>query len=243
MRRCPVPPALFVEDRFLLSSELNHYLCVVLRLKLGDSFVGFNGQGWERTYVLEDPDLVQDQQWVRALEPARQGRLGAPLTVCYGIPKGDKLDLVARQLTELGVGHLALWAASRSVALWKKDKIAHKRARLEKVIEEAARQCGRADVLMVSNPSSLVEMIEQHKETKHRLYFDPQSTSALSFLQIKNTENVALLIGPEGGITPDEIVQLEDAGWYGVALNCPVLRTETAAVVGAALVLEKMDWL
>lgn len=241
MRRCPIPAERFSEARLLLTEELTRYLCVVLRLREGDQFVGFDGQGSERRYELE-PELG-DERWARALEPARQGQLGAPLTVCYGVPKGEKLDLVARQLTELGVGSLSLWAASRSVALWKRDKVKHKRSRLEKVISEAARQCGRADLPALTPPATLEALIAAHSSCPHRLYLDPRAPLSLSSLALREGEPVALLVGPEGGVSPEELEALERAGWRGVALSCPVLRTETAAVVGAALVLDKMGWL
>ena len=242
MRRCPIPAALFEGARLCLTEELERYLCGALRLKAGGRFIGFNGLGQERTYELEDPETGQEGRWAVAVDAPRSGRSGAPLTLCYGVPKGEKLDLVARQVTELGVSHIALWAASRSVALWKRDKVAHKRGRLEKVISEAARQCGRADVPALSPPASLEALIQTTDQLPHRLYLDPQAPHALSTLAL-HEGGVALLIGPEGGVSPEEQTQLTEAGWRGVSLSCPVLRTETAAVVGAALILEKMGWL
>jgi len=243
MRRCPIPEAHFKEERLPLTSELTRYLCIVLRLRVGDQFIGFDGQGWERRYELEGADEASEGRWARALEPARQGRIGAPLTLCYAVPKGEKIDLVARQITELGVGGLSLWAASRSVAIWKREKVKHKRARLEKVLSEAARPSGRADVPSLSPPAPLKELISAHAGFELRLYLDPRASSDLSSLELQAGGQVALLVGPEGGVSPEELALLDRAGWRGVALSCPVLRTETAAVVGAALVLEKMGWL
>jgi len=239
MRRCPVPEVLFAEERFELSEELTRYLCVVLRLSEGDAFTGFNGLGWERDYELE---RAEGSWRARGLGAPRRGRRGAPLSLCYGVPKGDKLDLVTRQVTELGVGALELWAASRSVAIWKRDKLKSKLARLERVSSEAARQCGRADSPLLSPPALLSELIERHAQTPHRLYLDPRAALTLRELELKRGE-VALLVGPEGGLSPEELEALEGAGWQGLALSCPVLRTETAAVVGVALTLEAMAWL
>ena len=243
MRRCPIREACFKEERLSLSDELTRYLCVVLRLRAGEQFIGFDGQGWERRYELEQEEGASEGRWARALEAPRQGRMGAPLTLCYAVPKGEKIDLVARQVTELGVGGLSLWAASRSVAVWKRDKVKHKRARLEKVLAEAARQSGRADVPEVSNPAPLEELISAHASYDHRFYLDPRASSGLSSLELHAGERVALLVGPEGGVSPEELTSLDEAGWRGVALSCPVLRTETAAVGGVALLLEKMGWL
>ena len=252
MRRTPIPPHLFSQPSFELTPELERYLLVVLRLQEGASFVGFNGEGEERAYVLS-----HDEAWsARATSEPTTGRTGAPLTLCYGVPKGEKLDLVARQLTELGVGSLALWAASRSVSVWKPDKAPQKLKRLEKVTHEAARQCGRADTLTLSPPAPLRELIARFSACPLKLYLDPRASLTLSELRALTSEQtgalsgellaregVVAIIGPEGGLSPDELCALDEAGWRGLALGSPVLRTETAATVTAALLLEVFGWL
>jgi 16S rRNA (uracil1498-N3)-methyltransferase len=259
VRRCPVPAELFGGEGFALDEALTRYLCVVLRLSEGATFVGFNGEGAERRYLLERPE--EGQWWASALEPPREGRSGAPLTLCYGVPKGDKLDLVARQLTELGVGGLALWAAERSVSVWRKEKAQSKLARLEKVVAEAARQCGRADTLTLTPPASLTALIERFESAPLKLYLDPRAPLTLTALsselgageerveerveeQVEEAwGEVVALVGPEGGLSAQEIEALEGAGWRGLAFTSPVLRTETAATVTCALLLERMGWL
>ena len=250
MRRCLVPAERFGGEGFTLDEALTRYLCVVLRLSEGATFVGFNGVGAERLYRLER--LEEGVWWATALEPPREGRSGAPLTLCYGVPKGDKLDLVARQLTELGVGGLALWAAERSVSVWRKEKAQNKLARLEKVVAEAARQCGRADTLTLTPPASLKSLIERFESVPLKLYLDPRAPLTLATLSaelsVDQTQadawgEVVAIVGPEGGLSPQELEALEEAGWRGLTLTSPVLRTETAATVTCALLLERMGWL
>ncbi|MBM4290979.1 MAG: 16S rRNA (uracil(1498)-N(3))-methyltransferase [Deltaproteobacteria bacterium] len=238
MRRCPLPPEALRAARAPLPPEAAHYLTAVLRLKEGAEFIGFDGQGGERVLALAR-DAEGELRAAEARGDLTRGRAGAPLTLCYGVPKGDKLDLVARMLTELGVGALDLWAAERSVSVWREGKQDSKLERLERVADEAARQCGRADALRLSPPAPLRALLTRHAAAPARLYLDPAAAGGLP----ERLEGpCALCVGPEGGLAPSELEALREAGWRGVALATPVLRTETAAVVACALALDRLGW-
>ena len=256
MRRCALPGPL-TQEKIRLTDEHYHYLCVVLRLKAGAYFVGFDGRGVERVFI-----LTHDEEWwwAEASGDLIQGRQSAPLTLCYGVPKGDKLERVARQLTELGVSALHLWSAERSVSRWRGDKIKSKHARLTRVISEAARQSGRADLLTVCSPAPLNELIDRHKSSPLRLFLDPLSPEGWPTLSsshpahfdpcsfdphssLSSLSHCVLCVGPEGGMTLDEINLLKEAGWIGVALASPILRTETAAIVACTIALDRLGYL
>jgi 16S rRNA (uracil1498-N3)-methyltransferase len=197
-----------------------------------------------------------------------QGRLGAPVGLCFAIPKGDKLDLVARQITELGVAELHLWSAERSIGVWKQQKVKQKLARLERVTREASRQSGRADELMIYLPARLQDLVIRHQHVPLRLFLDPKADHGWDRLDLSAQPLTAdhtsveqnsverdltlhdqtglacvLIVGPEGGISPSEQAQLCEAGWRGVRLASPVLRTETAGVVACALALDRLGYL
>jgi 16S rRNA (uracil1498-N3)-methyltransferase len=238
VRRCPLPAEALRAPRAPLTPEARHYLAVVLRLKEGAEFIGFDGRGAERVFALRR-DAEGELGEAEARGELTEGRSGAPLTLCYGVPKGEKLDLVARMITELGVGALDLWAAERSVSVWKGGKQDSKLDRLERVVDEAARQCGRADTLRLSPPAPLKELLERHAPTPARLYLDPAAEGGLP----ERLEGPCVLcVGPEGGMSPKEVEALRGAGWRGVALATPILRTETAAVVACALALDRLGW-
>ena len=260
MRRCALTPSL--EDALPLSEEIERYLCVVLRLDEGDSFIGFDGQGGERVYRLSRVSgesavsVAQSSWWAVAEGAVTRGRQSAPVGVCYAVPKGDKIDLVSRQLTELGIDTLDLWSAERSVSVWRGDKAERKCSRLNRVIAEAARQSGRADLLKLSAPRPLKALITRHIDVPLRLFLDPHVELGWPSMEaLSNTLNPSLasassshlkcvlIVGPEGGISPAEIETLVSAGWIGVALSSPVLRTETAAVVASAIALDRLGYL
>ena len=262
MRRCAISDPLS-DDQRALDSEVTHYLCDVLRLRHNDRFVGFDGKGMERIFRLNCEGEVTIAEGVGEIY---QGRQGAPVGLCFAIPKGDKLDLVARQITELGVAELHLWSAERSVGVWKQQKGKQKLARLERVTREASRQSGRADELMIYLPARLQDLVIRHQHVPLRLFLDPKAdhgwstlessaqTADLSSLEQTSRERdlnlhdqtdlvCVLIVGPEGGISPSERDQLCEAGWRGVRLASPVLRTETAGVVACALALDRLGYL
>ena len=216
-----------------LSERAQRYLTRVHRLGEGDLVTAFSRDGVE-----VDARLVLGETWSLApTGPHREGLRGAPLTVCYGLPKGDKLDRVARQLTELGVERLVLLSAARSVVKLTAGRADKRRSRLERIAEEAARQSGRADSLAVVGPMSLADALTVCSGGT-RLVFDPSGEAALD--DVDWTCPATIFVGPEGGFSPEELASLSAAGVQAVHLGPYVLRTETAAPVAAALVLDRI---
>ena len=215
-----------------LDERAHRYLVGVLRLSQGSAITLFDGEGRCRPARLEEGE----QGWT--LHPEGEitaGQSSAPVSIAFALPKGEKVDLVARQLTELGVERLYLWSAARSVTRWRAEKLKGQRARLERVIGEAARQCGRADQLQLEGPLSLKELLALGENYPSRLFLEP---NAVRPWPDTLAAPALLLIGPEGGLSEREICALTEAGWTGARWSTPILRTETAAVVAATLALE-----
>ena len=211
-----------------------HYLTRVHRLKPGDLVTIFDGHGRERNAQLT---LTDGAFQLVPHGPVKPGLLGSPVTVVYGVPKGDKLDRVARQLTELGVGRLILVACDRSVVKLTPQRAGKRLDRLRRVIDEAARQSGRSDVMSVDGPYTMSEALTQLSD--HRLLvFDPSGQK--DHEAIVPSQATAVVVGPEGGLSQAELAVCDDAGGHRVGLGDLILRTETAAPVAAALTLHRM---
>ncbi len=218
-----------LEGTLPLPPETAHYLNSVRRLPLGAPLILFDGEGNE-----VDAELLEGA--VRCVGPARAGLSGAALTLCYALPKGDKLERVVRQATELGVGRIALVQGARSVVRLQGDRARKRLQRLERVASEAARQCGRADTPELCGPLDLVALDTLTEDCHSRLLLHPEGGLGLGALELGAP--AALFVGPEGGFAPEELSQL--AHWTRLTLAGPVLRTETAATVGCALVLARL---
>ncbi len=243
MTRVGLPGAALQADGWDLPADRAHYLVRVRRLKAGDGVRVFDGAGHEVDAVLVAPE-ADGAPWRLARAGAvEKGRRAAPLTLVYGLPKGDKLDRVARQITELGAARLILLDCARSVVKLAGPRAAKRRDRVLRIVDEAARQCARADTPAVIGPVSLdAALAATADETRWVLH--PGADGRVTPLDAAPcAPPLALFVGPEGGFAPAELHALDGAGAHRIALDCPVLRTETAAPVAVALALYRMGGL
>ena len=199
--------------------------------------------------VLFDPDraLEADAEIVEVGRRVVTVQVGAPrpaarrpgreVTLLQGVGKGDKLDAIVRDATELGATRIVPVLCERSVA--RPD--AARAARWRRIAIEAARQCGRGDAPVIDPPSTLaVAAREAASGDALRLCLDPAADRPIGpSLVALGGRAVILVVGPEGGLTPDELAVAEAAGFTRVTFGQLVLRTETvcAAVLGAVLAL------
>lgn len=234
--RVPLPGVDLGAERWALPAAAIHYLVGVRRLAPGARVVAFDGAGREATARLAE---VEGLTVLLREGEVRAGRTGAPVVLVYALPKGDKLEDVLRQTTELGVAEIVLFQAERSVSRLPGDRADRKRERWAKIVDEAARQCGRADVPRVTGPlPDLAAALATTAAVPTRLLLHPEGDSGLADAPIG--AECAIFVGPEGGFSPAEVAMAHAAGVVPVRLASPVLRTETAAVVGTALALHRL---
>ncbi len=157
-----------------------------------------------------------------------------------GYGKGSKLDLVVREVTALGAGHVQPVVCERSVARPEAPSRAQKRAeRLRSVALEAARQCERSDIPEILPPTAFPKALERAATLEH-LVLSPHGVGEplLEALpQGIGMRGIALWVGPEGGFAPQELGALQAAGARLISLGPWVLRTETAASAAVALAM------
>jgi len=170
-----------------------------------------------------------------AAQPARDAADEGPrLVLCYAVPKGKKLDQVVRGATEVGVAAVHLTVTERCVA--RPDRDAHaKLERLARVAAEAARQAGRATVPDILAPAPLDEVVGRAPDDALRLVAAPGAEAFDGA-----GDEAWLVVGPEGGLSEDELERLGARGFEAIGLGPTVLRTETAGVVAPALVLDRL---
>lgn len=232
MNRLPLRGAALNAPVLALDAHALHYLRDVRRLTLGDRVVVFDGLGHEvEARVAGDLDAFH----LVTIGPVRAGRVGADVRLVYGLPRGEKVDDVLPQVTELGVAGVVLLATERSVSRLDDDARADKkRARWTRILDEAARQCGRADTPSLEGPLRVDDYVRR-SPMRRRIVLHP--TDGAPFPALAGDMGVDVLVGPEGGFSPRELDALEQAGVTRATLRSPILRTETAAVVASALAL------
>jgi 16S rRNA (uracil1498-N3)-methyltransferase len=194
----------------------------VLRLGRGDRILLFDGSGteWEGEIVQGDPMRVRIVESRR-----RQRELAVPVTAACAVPKGRRLDWMVQKLTELGAHRIVPVAFSRSVARLGESK----RARLEKLVVEASKQSGRGQLCRIEAECPLDGFVRGKFELL--LVGSPDAAVGLSeVLEAPRPGEAAFVVGPEGGLTPEEEEVLLQAGGRPVRLAPAVLRVETAAI-------------
>ena len=219
-----------------LGAEASAYVAQVRRLGPGDQLVVFDPERGEEADA-EVTSVERRAVTVRVGEARPAAVLPARrVTLVQGAGKGDKMDAVVRDATELGATHILPAICARSVA--RPD--AARAARWRRIAVEAARQCGRGDAPAIGAPLAFEEAVQRAGEgAAVRLCLDPRAEAPLSagLAGLVAGAAVALVVGPEGGLTDEELAAADRAGFTRVTLGPLVLRTETvcAAVLGALL--------
>jgi 16S rRNA (uracil1498-N3)-methyltransferase len=229
-----LPLDALAEGSSTLPADAATYVTRVHRLGPGDRLLVFDPD----RAVEADAEIVSADRRTVSLHigPLRPAALrpSRAVTLLQGVGKGDKLDAIVRDATELGATRVVPVLCARSVA--RPDAV--RAARWRRIAVEAARQCGRGDAPVVEAPVDFVEAVRREREGI-KVCLDPAAERSLgAALAGLGAEAVALAVGPEGGLTEGEVAAAEDAGFVRASLGPLVLRTETvcAAVLGAILV-------
>jgi 16S rRNA (uracil1498-N3)-methyltransferase len=231
MPRVFVPPEQLTGERVELAGEAHRHLARVLRIAVGAEVVIFDGRGVE----IDGRVVALDGRTVTLALGARRSLPPPPvsITLLQGVPRGERMDLVVQKTTELGVARIVPVLAERSVA----RPPAQRSGRWQTIAEEAARQSGRAEVPEVSVPLPLAQALALARSCAARwLPWEEERTLPLRRALAATAPTVALLVGPEGGLTLAEVEQARAAGFVTVSMGPRILRTETAAIVAVALI-------
>ena len=242
MRRFFVPPGSLERETISIEGELHHHMTRVLRLKIGASVLLADGEGHEvrGTIVEVGKESLAVERDTEVLAEAADS--GLPITLYQGLPKGDKLELILQKGTELGAAAIVPFQADRSVSRIGQEQLSGKLERWQRIAGEAARQSQRISLPQISFAVGLDEVLasanhplklllwEEERETRLRRVLENQSAP----------ESIAVIVGPEGGLTENEARQARETGFIPVSLGPRILRTETAGL--AILSILQFHW-
>ena len=204
----------------------------VLRMTEGQSLVLFNGDGQDYSARITHADKKRVKV---SVEEARSNLAESNLDILLGqaLSKGDRMDYAIQKAVEMGVTGIAPLSTDRSDVKLKGDREEKRLRHWRQVAISAAEQCGRARVPELHPVMALNDWLEHTEDRDLRLVLHHRTQQSLGSLD--KPSRVALMIGPEGGLSPDEIAAAEAAGFMPVTLGPRVLRTETAPVAAIAL--------
>jgi 16S rRNA (uracil1498-N3)-methyltransferase len=220
-----------------LEGDEAHHAVAVRRLRAGERVVLTDGRGTTVTGTVSETGqrrlvVTADEVWtVPVPAPA--------FTVVQALPKGDRGELAVEVLTEIGVATIVPWAAGRSVAVWRGERTAKSLARWRSTAREAAKQSRRAWFPDVADLASTEEVVSLLSSADVAVVLHEAADRSLSDVEVTDAGSIVVVVGPEGGLTDDEVAAFAAAGAHGVRLGTEVLRTSTAGVAAVSALLAR----
>jgi len=236
MQRYFVDQENWYENAIQIIGDDYHHIVNVMRMTKGTKIICNHPSG---VGYLAEIETITDQevrlQIIKKL--SHQVEIPVNVTLIQGLAKGDKLDWIVQKATELGVNRVIPLNSQRSIVKWDEKRQKKKIERLEKIAKEAAEQSHRTIQPTIDNTHSLKKLVENEKDFDHKFVAYEETTREISvkdlnhYLErIEPGESVAIVIGPEGGLTKEEVELLYDKGYEPIRLGPRILRTETAPI-------------
>jgi len=227
------PERLHVDLEIELASQSAIHLTRVLRCKEQDELILFNGNGSEYPAVITS--INRNHVWVKVLSH-HDSNNESPLTITLvqAISKGERMDYTIQKAVELGVNTIIPLITERSLNL-KSDRVEKKLTHWKGIAISACEQCGRNIIPAITTPVLLNNWLNDSNEDELNLMLAPSAGKHLNNITYSQ-ENITLLIGPEGGLSGNEITQCLDHGLTGIQMGPRILRTETAAVTSLSII-------
>ncbi len=239
MTRLFLPSEKLAGEKIIIAGEEARYLSLVLRLKPGEQITVFDGSGYR--YIC---NVLQVHKKEVVVEKIKKEPYSAEspvsITLAQGLPKSDKMDLIVRKSTELGVNKIIPLVTERS-QIRHTDKV----ERWRKIALSASQQCGREKIPEIEEVMGIEEFLSGIHEVGARhavplqiIFSEEQTERNLKKILtgFKGARHLILLIGPEGGFTRKETDLAVEKGFLEASLGPRVLRTETAPLTAMSII-------
>jgi 16S rRNA (uracil1498-N3)-methyltransferase len=220
----------------LTGDEARHAV-VVRRIRVGEQVALTDGSG--RTVVGEVAATTKTSLTTKVLQVVDAPRESPRLVVVQAIPKGDRGELAVEMLTEVGVDVIVPWAASRSVAVWRGERAAKSLAKWRSTAREAAKQSRRPWFPSVAEMVGTPDVVALLRDAALAVVLHEAGKRPLADLEVPAEGDVVVVVGPEGGISDEELEAFAAVGAEPLRLGRSVLRTSTAGVAAAAALLSR----
>lgn len=235
------------DDKIIITGQDVNHIKNVLRLSAQEKIL-ICDKSSAKNYVSKIEKIENDLVECSVVEEVQGDSEGnVELHIFQGLPKADKMELIIQKGTELGISSFIPVKLSRCIVkLDGKDEV-KKQDRWQKISEVAAKQSGRDIVPEVMHLKTLNETINMISEYDLFLVaFEEEKENTLKnellkLKELKNEYKIACLVGPEGGLTKEEVLKLEENGAKVITLGNRILRTETVAMYIASTVMYELE--
>jgi 16S rRNA (uracil1498-N3)-methyltransferase len=237
VHRFAVAPERIDGPRVTFDRAETRHLARVLRLGPGDVVLATDGRGHEYTVRIETVGTAATGTVLGAA--ALRTESPVAVTVVQGVPKGDKMEAIVRAATELGATRIIPALAARTVISLSAARWPERAERWQRVAREAAKQCGRALIPEVTEPLEWSRALGEAAASALRICLWEGERHPLG--ELLGAEggvplDVALAVGPEGGLSEGEVATAREQGWAVAGLGPRILRAETASLAALALI-------
>lgn len=239
-------PVFVVEEvpagpEFVLDGPEGRHAVSVKRLNPGEELVLTDGRGhWAQAVVKAAEG--KDRLVVSVSRTAEEPEPAVRITVVQALPKGDRGEVAVETMTETGVDAIVPWQASRCITQWRGERGAKSLAKWRATARESGKQSRRVRFPEVAEALSTkqVAALLAGADLAMVLHEDREAASqALATAELPATGSVVLVVGPEGGVSPEELAAFAEAGAHPYRLGRSVLRTSTAGTAATAVLLAR----
>lgn len=217
----------------VLDGDEGHHAVTVRRIRLGEKIELTDGHG--RRAICEVVAVGKKSLDAKIESVHTEAKPDVTFTVVQALAKGDRSDLALEILTEVGVDEIVPWAAAHSIAKW--DATDKGLLKWQRIVREASKQARRAWLPKISALHTTGEVAQLLAEADLALVLHESALDSISALKVPVSGSVAVVVGPEGGISPEELTTFAAAGAQIVRMGAPVMRTSTAGGVALGVLM------
>ena len=234
---------LLSENIEIIGKDAQH-IAHVMRARVGDHIVVADDEGKVGEYMMTGfGESTVSMKLIKAIEENTESPIDITLAQC--LPKGDKLELITQKATELGINTIVPLISDNCAVRYDDKKSRSRQEKWQKIANEAGKQCGRSRLPVVEPIAALKVWLARVVGEDIALcmcYENEEQIGIRDFLRQESRRKIAVIIGPEGGFSLDEIEFAKNLGIPSVSLGNRILRAETAAIAAMAIVqYEKGD--
>lgn len=237
-----LPPEAITPPTISITGQLLTHVRDSLRMKVGDRLLVGDGEG--RRYQAEVSAVAKAAVTARILDTLLQPPRQLPsLVLAQALLKGDKMDLVIQKTTELGVSSIVPLQTRYAVVQPRLDRLDTQTARWQRIALEAAQQSEQWMVPEVMSPQPMLRYVGKDSGSLRLMLTERRETSVnLRKITLPDSPAgiITLMVGPEGGWAPEELLEAEKAGFVPITLGPNILRAETAAIVAIGILQHRL---
>jgi 16S rRNA (uracil1498-N3)-methyltransferase len=235
-----VEPDRLVVGAVTVDGAEGRHAVTVTRLGVGEPVVLTDGLGRRGTGVVTGTG--KDTLHVEVADVVAEPEPSPRLVVVQALPKGDRGELAVETMTEVGVDVIVPWAAARCVTRWRDARGAKALGKWRTSASAAAKQSRRSRFPEVTEPASTSDVTQLLAGAAAAVVLHEEATAPLAGLDVPAVGDVVVVVGPEGGVTTQELAEFRDAGATAYRLGDTVLRTSTAGTAALAVLFARTRW-